>query len=414
MATKEEMEEGYWNHVAEYLESCFKQGHMLACTRTLKSIYLCEKHPKTFALWALTCGMNGDFHFALRSLKDIHKNKNVKFAREGWFEWNISYFELGLGRYQEGWANYEYGRTLGTRPTRIKGDEWDGSYLGPDKTLAVWTEQGSGDIIQFVRFLKLIKERSGAKLVLETAPQLTALLRNSPAVKDYVELVCPLERESQPVLADFHTSIMSVGHVCQVYDEDLMRSDPYIVPDAKLAETAEKMFADEYGAGEQLRVGVVWAGSDKHRNNAQRSIPMECLEPFKDIPNVCWVSLQTGVDDCPEWAKNLGAEIQIWDQTAAIISALDLVVCCDTAVAHLAAAMGKRVFMMVSAGPCWRWKNSGSVTHWYDTLTIYRQPSLYDWESVVKTVSEDIRKLAVEKLGADTTEAHLGDVAAAV
>jgi hypothetical protein len=152
------------------------------------------------------------------------------------------------------------------------------------------------------------------------------------------------------------------------------------------------------------RIGLVWAGRSTHRNDHNRSIPLEALAPIGDLDDIVLVVLQKGGPQA-QVAEffgraplvNLGPEIEDFRDTAAIIDSLDLVVTADTAVAHLAGAMARPVWIMLPFAPDWRWLTERSDSPWYPTARLFRQSAPRDWSGVVATIAEEIARLPALK-----------------
>ena len=251
------------------------------------------------------------------------------------------------------------------------------------RRLLVWTDQGLGDSLMMLRYLPLLKQRGFARLVVYCEPALVRLVQTFPAVDEVVASSDPL-----PVgRFDCHCPIMSLPLAFGTR-VDTVPSGPYIkVPAAMVQDWAGRL-----GAVLPPRVGLLWAGGALYPRNSLRSIALARLAPVVEQSGISFVSLQKG-DEEPQ-LKRSGWPIadrmrECHDllDTAALISQLDLVIGVDSAVTHLAGALGKPMFMLNRFESEWRWLFEGDVSPWYPTIRIFRQPAPGDWDSVVARVA---------------------------
>lgn len=304
--------------------------------------------------------------------------------------WNRALCYLLTGDYARGWPEYEWGIQAGARPiTPRLYPTWQGEML-PGKTLLVSAEQGYGDALQFVRFLNQTRERVG-KLVLICQPALLPLLRSCQGVDTVLPNNFPAT-EFPPI--DAQILLMSLPGLFGVTLATLSVSSPYIVADARRIEQIAPMIA--LGAS-GLKVGLVWAGSAEHQDDNDRSVDAKLLAAaFRDVAHIIFYSLQLGCGSA-EYADaggkiiDLAPHLNDFADTAAAISQLDLVISVDTAVAHLAGAMGVPVWVLLPYAPDWRWGLKMQTTPWYPSARLFRQTLRGDWQLVLKTLAEALR-----------------------
>jgi tetratricopeptide (TPR) repeat protein len=294
--------------------------------------------------------------------------------------------ELTLGAFGAGWRSYEWRwQTREFAPQRrdFRQPLWLGEQPLSGKTLLLHAEQGFGDTIQFARYLSVVANL-GARVVLEVPAELRTLMRGLDGVDTVVargeplppfELQCPLA---------------SLPLACKTEMATIPASIPYMaVSQDRLAVWRKRV------PSRPLLVGLAWAGRPTHPNDRNRSMAFERLTPLLAAPGVCFVSLQHDIcseDDSilrqhPDILR-LGQEVKDFADTAAIISLLDVVISVDTAVAHLAGALGKPVFLMLPYAADFRWLVGRQDSPWYPTARLFRQPRFGDWESVVTQVGE--------------------------
>lgn len=295
--------------------------------------------------------------------------------------------QLGCGKYVEGLIdNKVRWECVSCHPyMNNEVPEWRGEPLH-GKTIVVLHEQGFGDTFQFCRFIPQIKTKLGAEKVILSVPASCVELMRVSKIADEVIAIqdkpnCHIDFKSPTMTVPAHLGIKlkNVG------------SKPYL-----FAPMRPKVIKDS----PNIKVGLVWAGKPMYAQDRWRSMHVSNLIPLLDIDRVDYYSLQ--VDIPPEqelWrfgmntlVEDLSAKIKDWSDTASIIQALDLVVSVDTAPAHLAAAMGKPVALMVPQASCWRWlKHNSTTSSWYPTIKIFRQDTQGEWSPVISKVAAFIK-----------------------
>ena len=296
--------------------------------------------------------------------------------------WNRSLARLLTGNLVEGFADYEWRFKL-PEFLSVKTDIplWKGQSLA-GKTILIKSEQGYGDTIQFSRYASMLSER-GAKVLLETHKPLARLFE----VMDGLDEV--IVRGAKPIHADFQVPVMSLPHRFGTTLDTIPAEVPY------LQVSSDPVF--DFSSKSQTVIGIAWAGNPKHKNSwaANRSLEITSLNPLFDIPDISWVSLQ--VDQRHNEVANIHKNKNLYDMrdqiedfadTATVIAGLDLVITVDTAVAHLAGALGKPVWILLSFAADWRWLLDRDDCPWYPTMKLFRQKAPGDWKSVISSVRE--------------------------
>jgi hypothetical protein len=265
---------------------------------------------------------------------------------------------------------------------------WLGEESLAQKAILLHAEQGMGDTIQFVRYAPLLAAR-GAKIILEVQPELVRLLSAMPGDATVIARKEPLPRY------DFHCPLMSLPLAYATALETIPAEIPYIVP----AE-ADVAFWRACLPQRRPRVGLVWSGERSHDNDLNRSMRLAMLKPLFDLPEIAFVSLQHEVREedtallrgrADIW--HIGAMFRDFADTAAAISLLDAVISVDTAVAHLAGAMGKPLFLLLPFAADFRWLRERTDSPWYPTAQLFRQPQFGDWDSAVKVLRRELAQL---------------------
>ena len=323
--------------------------------------------------------------------------------------WNRALGLLLHGRFREGFADYEWRFTRGQPgPRECAQPVWDGTPQ-PGRTLLVWAEQGFGDAMQFLRFLPEVKRRAGAdcRVVVEVLGEMMGLVARTPGV-DAVS-----QRGATPVAFDTHVALMSLPRVLGMADDALPTLVPYVHADATACrQWRERLVAHGWQRERELAVGWVWAGNPNVKNDAQRSPRFTPFAPWLRLPGLRWFALQKGDGrrdlaahaPLPAHFIDLDGEIRTFDDTAAVIAELDLVITSDTSVAHLAGAMGKPVFVTLPWHHDWRWGLHADRSEWYPGARLFRQSRRGDWAEVRDAVAAALGQLVRRQLPREATQ----------
>ncbi|MGB6537388.1 MAG: tetratricopeptide repeat protein [Xanthobacteraceae bacterium] len=294
---------------------------------------------------------------------------------------------LTLGDYRGGFAKYEarWRRTGMPAPKSRGRPLWLGEYPPARKTVLLHAEQGLGDTIQFARYVPLLAA-AGAKIVLEVQSELIALMRR---LDGGAQLIA---RGDPPPAFDVHCPLGSLPLALRTEPDNVPADIPYLsADDADLARWSARV-----GTLERPRIAIAWSGNPSHFNDRDRSIPFARLAPLFSSP-ARFLSIQRDVrgEDAEQVAAqarvtHLGGALENFTDTAAVIARCDLVISADTAVAHLAGAMGRPLWVLIPFAPDWRWTLDGETTPWYPTARIFRQSVLGDWDGVIARVAAEL------------------------
>jgi tetratricopeptide (TPR) repeat protein len=299
------------------------------------------------------------------------------------FHENLGISLLLRGQFARGWQEYDWRRLKpsnpGSRP--FPQPAWDGSPLD-GKTIMLFAEQGFGDTIQFLRYAKIVADR-GARVLLECQAPLVSVARQVSGIAEVIP-----QGEIWPE-CDAQLALMSVPMVLGTDLHSIPNKVPYISADPQLTAA----WRDSLKGLSGKRIGVAWEGSATHKNDKNRSMSARRLAPLAEVPGISLISLQKlGRSAPPENLKMLDRTVELMDfsDTAALIANLDLVVTVDTAVAHLAGAMGKPVWVLLPSVPDWRWLLGRDDSPWYPTARLFRQEIPGDWAGVMRRVCEEL------------------------
>lgn len=334
-----------------------------------------------------------------RSLEIAPNNAEARLYR--------AMMDLNLGNFDQGWEDFEARWSSGQLPPRFfeskKGrvPVWNGEDLDR-KLLYMYGEQGLGDQVHFIRYAKVIKDRwPSATIVVEVGLPLIRLLRNVEGVDEIVAFGDEIRCEP-----DYVVPMLSVPRILKTQFDAIPAEQQYVYPDPYRVKTWKRDF-EQYKTqiGTSKLVGLCWAGLSRplapHANkiDAARSTDLATFAPLFQIPGVVFVSLQHGGRS--EQAKNPPPFAPLLDNaeffhdfqdTAALMANLDLVISVDTAVVHVAAAIGRPTWMLSRFDGCWRWHGNRSDSPWYPTLRQFRQPSPGDWAGMMKDVEKALRE----------------------
>jgi tetratricopeptide (TPR) repeat protein len=294
------------------------------------------------------------------------------------------------GRFAEGWPEYEWRwRSSEARPLGLSGREWQGEPLAGRRIL-VQAEQGLGDTIQFCRYLPELKAR-GAEVGVAVQPALAGLLCGS---FPWARFIAADERWAYDCFSTMLSLPWRVGTVRETI--------PGAVPYLAVAPAARQRWAERLGSAAALKVGLVWAGNPGHVNDRKRSLEVETLAPLLAVPGTRFFALQVGARAADlgrlaaDAVEDLAPALGDFAETAAAVANLDLVIAVDTSVAHLAGALGRPVWVLLSAVPDWRWLKAREDSPWYPSLRLFRQGRLGDWEPVIARVAEVLARASFD------------------
>lgn len=309
--------------------------------------------------------------------------------------WNRALAWLTQGNYKQGWPEYEWRwKRTETRTRHFPEPRWDGGAL-EGKTILLWCEQGLGDTIQFVRYASLVKNR-GATVWLECQPHMAPMLSTCKGIDRVI-----VEGDPLPSGFDCQAPLMSLPLLCGTTLSTVPSAVPYLSPDPGQLEFWRK----EFSASPQFKVGVAWQGNPQHRFDQHRSYSVQWLADLASIEGVQLCSLQKG----PGTEQLAEARFPITDlrprldamggglhETAAAIAALDLVITCDSALAHLAGALGVPVWVPLSIPTDWRWLLVHEDSPWYPTMRLFRQDKPCTWRPVFDRMRDELQRLCLK------------------
>jgi tetratricopeptide (TPR) repeat protein len=260
---------------------------------------------------------------------------------------------------------------------------WQGEPVDGKRVFLI-AEQGFGDAIQFVRYAKEIAE-AGARITFYCKARLMPLFADLPWFDRFIET----GSDEMPE-ADFQAPLLSLPRIMGRYPPDVPSAGGYI----PIPET-------DWDPGRGPTVGLVWRGNPQNAKDWKRSLKLADLAPLAEVPGINWVSLQLAPENAEiagtAWEGRLAdasAHVEGWRETAAVIGKLDLVISVDTAQVHLAGALGKPAWLLLSEVPDWRWGLSGQTTPWYDSLRLYRRPARDALQTVLDRLVADLRDWA--------------------
>lgn len=272
-----------------------------------------------------------------------------------------------------------------TYPEGLNRPEWQGEPVA-GKTVLVWVEQGIGDTLQFVRYLPALRDR-GARVLLVVQPAVAEIVATIAGI-DEILLPGALRPEF-----DFHVPLLNLPGLLGGSMDQIPAAQGYLLVPPTNAWRAPAALDTA-----QFKIGIVWAGNPTHKNDRNRSVPIEPFLPLCAIPNTAWFSLQVGAaggqlatSGADALITDLAPGLESYSDTAAALMRLDLVISVDTSVVHLAGALGRPVWCLLPFAPDWRWQLWRRTTPWYRSMRLFRQSHPGDWDGVFASVGRELR-----------------------
>lgn len=299
--------------------------------------------------------------------------------------WELCATRLALGDFERGWPEYEWRwkQRDFQQPPSFPQPRWDGTELG-GRRIFLHPEQGYGDTIQFARYATLVAQRGG-EVIVGCPKALSSLIKTIPGVSGVVT-----SRAELPQF-DVHAPLMSLPAIFRTTVPTVPAAVPYLA-------VPRTDFAFDQASDPRFKVGIVWAGDPRHKNDRNRSAKLENFLPLAELPGVCCFSLQAGdaarqLEPPPGLGKiiNLGGRFRDFADTAQAISQMDLVVSVDTCAAHLAGALGKSVWTLLPFEAEWRWLVGREDSPWYPTMRLFRQSERGNWSQVLARVAAELK-----------------------
>lgn len=308
-------------------------------------------------------------------------------------QWNLSLSLLATGRFIEGWQRFTWRKHADLeaildshRQTQEK--LWQGETFH-GRRLLIRYEQGCGDNIQMARYLPLVKARGGTVLM-ETQSALCSLFQDLPGADTVIEAAS----DGKPTVEfDLCTFALDLPRIFKTELNTIPAPLAYLKSDPDKHRQWQVRLI-----GPEKKIGIVWAGSPRHSNDKKRSCSLDHFASLADLENMLLFSLQVGANSQTKYNNHrivdLGSYIRDFSDTAAIISNLDLVISVDTAVLHLAGALGRPVWGLLPYVADWRWLLNRSDSPWYPSMRLFRQPHPDDWGSVFNAVQRELSSWA--------------------
>lgn len=303
-------------------------------------------------------------------------------------QFNLAYLQLRQQNFEEGWALFEARDWYRAMEKQLAFPRWQGESLN-DRSLLVTYEAGHGDMIQFCRYIPLLKHMGAAHITLLCHPALTRLMHSL----DGLDAVCSFDEALPPMHFDYWTPLMSAPYHLSARLDTVPAQIPYLRADAAL----QAQWAGQLPGKSTLRVGLAWRGNPQFENDSDRSLQhLQTLAPLWDVPDLQLFSLQKGageeeIEECnaQQPLTHLGSQMQDFADAAAIVAEMDLVITVDTAIAHLAGALGKPCWLLLPWYMTdWRWGAEGTDSIWYPgAMRLFRQGADAEWGPVIADVA---------------------------
>ena len=379
----------------EYADAFYNQGN--ACQRM-------QEFEKARSCYQQALKLNPRDHEAWTNLGKVHHELNQLEQAVAAHEcalrinpdfplghWNRAMALLTAGRLQEGFRDYEWRWRMGGEifvPRNYTQPLWKGEPIS-ERVLFIHAEQGFGDALQFVRFVRQARQRA-AHVILECPPALKRLFEYSECADALITL------GQTPPTFDIYVPLMSLPGLFQTTLDTIPCPTPYLKPPSgDCAVTAP---------AHHLKIGLTWAGNATHDHDSLRSIPFKDLAPILQTTGTVFYSLQLPLSDSDEanlrTVPNLvdaSRQLKDFGDTAAMINQMDLVISVDTAVAHLAGALNKPTWTLLQHAPDWRWFLEHSDTPWYPSMRLFRQSVRGDWNGPIQQITAALKELVLSR-----------------
>ena len=301
---------------------------------------------------------------------------------------NLAYVWFLGGDFEGGWPEYEWRwKRRDFSPPSCRQPLWDGSSL-QDQTILLFAEQGLGDTLHFIRYAPLVQQH-GATVIVQCQGPLLRLLATCAGIDRLVLAGTALPRFA------VQAPLLSLPRIFRSTLATLPANIPYLCADPDLRAHWQQQLSGVRG----FKVGIAWQGNPEHKRDRRRSVPLRAFAPLAGVPGVRLVSLQKGPgrEQLPDLADRLDV-LDLADRwkdfadTAALMTNLDLVITVDTAVAHLAGALGIPVWVALPLVPDWRWLLEREDSPWYPSMRLFRQRAWGDWEGVFERLTATLRQ----------------------
>jgi tetratricopeptide (TPR) repeat protein len=370
----------------------------LAIDSYKKAIALNNKYYQAYNNLAGTYDM---LNLCEESIKNYSLAKELNQTNQLIENYNLAFPLLKIGDYGNGWRNYEdrWNARSHIQSRHFKQPQWSRDEALIGKTILLHAEQGLGDTLQFIRYVPLVVSL-GANVIVEVQEPLLHLFRNIQGVQQIIKYGDPL-----PVF-DVHCPLMSLPFVFNT----TLNTIPSAI-ELHIDEEKKNYWKNKFINIKKLKIGLVWNGGFRKDQpeiwdvNARRNLPLAQLKVLSGV-DAEFISLQKGEPAESEFKQalitgwdgpvihNVVDELKDFLDTAALVLNLDLVIAVDTSTAHLAATLGKPVWLLNRYDTCWRWLLDTEDSPWYPSVKIYRQPSIGYWDTVMQKIRFDLSKLS--------------------
>lgn len=318
---------------------------------------------------------------SLRRALKLHSNYvDAQFA--------LATLYLLRGQFDKGWQSYNSLRMRQHAARAASLPRWQGEDL-TGKRLLLFYEQGFGDTLQFCRYIPQAAAQT-AQSTVWVQPQLQRLLKAS-----WSQLNFYTGEEMPPQEFDYACALPNLPMIFGAANTTLSGTSYLTALPADILQKAT--WLKKTSAAGTFKIGLVWAGNPQHHNDRNRSLPLADFAALFSLPGISWVSLQAQIpeESAVTWPENLldaSGQLSDFAATAALIANLDLVITVDSAVAHLAGALGKKTWTLIPFAPDWRWQLKRTDSPWYDSMRLFRQPKPGDWQTPLTAIRQELEK----------------------
>lgn len=354
-----------------------------------------KENPNDPETYTRLCVIFQEQHNFKKAFECIYKALEIN-PNDGNAKYHLASLLLLTGDLENGWKYYEERINQSImEPKNIQQfdhPKWKGEDL-KGKTIYVHPEQGLGDNIQFARFVPLLSQM-GANVIFKAADTLYKLFKQSNLK---AKIIAESEINTTNIKFDTHISVMSLPYYLKINQENMPFKDKYLKADPVKVDLLKQKFFNN----KDYKIGLVWTCKNVYKKDSYRSIPnVEYLYPLAKLKGIKLYSLQQGNAELE--LKSLPPDINItdvgihfktFDDTAAAIENLDLVITVDTSVAHVSAALGKKTWILLEFASDWRWLTNTDKSYWYNSVKLFRQKEFCDWNGVIEEVVSELKNI---------------------
>lgn len=385
----------HWQTYTNICDTLYKLKNFNGAEENIKLALECPEGYKQEVIYNLAV-IQSEFHKTNESMENYRKVFEINSSNYV-AQYNYGCECLKNNLFEEGWKYYEsrfaaFDRLNNLRKVFKNIPDWNGESL-KNKKIILYNEQGTGDLIQFLRFAKILKEQK-AKILITCDSSFREIVDHVDFVDEAISDQSEIDKKTKSY--DYKCSIASLPYYLKINNKKQLECKKYI-------DIKEKF---KISKSKNKKIGIVYAGSGNHTYDWRRSMFFSKLKPLAELKKYDFYVLQKFTERKRKWMNvtvdpfnvplyenwvDLSKNLISYYDTACVINSLDLIITVDTSIAHLAGAMNKKTWLLLDYNNDWRWGSTSDKTYWYPSLKIFRQKSLnYEWDEVIQEVKKEL------------------------